>query len=168
VDAMARVERLLTASMITMEVVSPRSADARYCVAAYFRELDERFDTGFDPDQSIPADAEQLTLPRGLFLVARLRGRPVGCGALKLPRRQPAYLKRMWVSRDLRGVGLGRRLLNELEVLAREHGAKSVQLETNGSLTEAIALYRASGYSEVEPFNDEPYAHHWFEKRLAR
>jgi DNA-binding MarR family transcriptional regulator/GNAT superfamily N-acetyltransferase len=168
VAAMATVERLLTASMITMEIVSPRGAEARYCIGEYFRELDARFDAGFDPEQSIPADAEQLTLPQGLFLVARLRGRPVGCGALKLPPRKPAYLKRMWVSGDLRGVGLGKRLLRELEDLALAHGAKAVQLETNGSLTEAIALYRAAGYAEVEPFNDEPYAHHWFEKRLAR
>ncbi|MFL5980671.1 MAG: GNAT family N-acetyltransferase, partial [Gaiellaceae bacterium] len=80
--------------------------------------------------------------------------------------RKPAYLKRMWVSPDLRGVGLGRRLLRELEELARAHGAGAVQLETNRALTEAIALYRASGYCEVGPFNDEPYAHHWFEKRL--
>lgn len=42
-----------------------------------------------------------------------------------------------------------------------------VRLETNESLVEAIALYRSAGYAEVEPFNDEPYAHHWFEKRLG-
>ena len=41
-----------------------------------------------------------------------------------------------------------------------------MRLETNESLVEAIALYRSAGYAEVEPFNDEPYAHHWFEKRL--
>jgi hypothetical protein len=47
-------------------------------------------------------------------------------------------------------------------------GAGSCHLETNGSLTEAIALYRSSGYAEVDAFNDEPYAHHWFEKRVPR
>jgi ribosomal protein S18 acetylase RimI-like enzyme len=41
-----------------------------------------------------------------------------------------------------------------------------IRLETNRSLTEAIRLYRESGYREVERFNDEPYAHHWFEKEL--
>jgi DNA-binding MarR family transcriptional regulator/GNAT superfamily N-acetyltransferase len=162
VEAMATVERLLTASMITTEVVSPRSADARYCLNEYFRELDARFDAGFDPEQSIPADS------LGLFLVARLRGKPVGCGGLKLDPPKPAYLKRMWVSRKLRGAGLGKRLLRELEELARENGASAVQLETNKALTEAIALYRSSGYREVAPFNDERYAHHWFEKQLAK
>jgi DNA-binding MarR family transcriptional regulator len=160
VDAMATVERLLTASMITTELVSPRSADARHCINEYFRELNARFDSGFDPDKSIPADS------LGLFLIARLRSKPVGCGGLKLEPRRPAYLKRMWVSQELRGVGLGKRLLRELEELALEHGAEAVQLETNRSLTEAISLYRASGYREVQPFNDEPYAHHWFEKQL--
>ena len=69
----------------------------------------------------------------------------------------------MWVSPTARGLGLGRRMLSELEQLSRTTAAR---LETNRSLTEAIALYRAPGYVEVEPFNDEPYAHHWFEKRL--
>jgi hypothetical protein len=29
------------------------------------------------------------------------------------------------------------------------------------------AQHRSAGYVEVKPVNDEPYAHHWFEKRLA-
>ena len=41
-----------------------------------------------------------------------------------------------------------------------------LRLETNGALAEAISLYRSSGYREVAPFSDEPYAHHWFEKTL--
>jgi ribosomal protein S18 acetylase RimI-like enzyme len=72
----------------------------------------------------------------------------------------------MWVAPSARGLGLGRRLLGELEARAAGAGARVVQLETNGSLSEAIALYRAAGYREVPPFNDEPYAHHWFEKAL--
>ena len=51
--------------------------------------------------------------------------------------------------------------------MAREHGATVARLETNGSLTEAIRLYRSAGYREVPAFNDEPYAHHWFEKDLT-
>jgi ribosomal protein S18 acetylase RimI-like enzyme len=85
---------------------------------------------------------------------------------LKLHGRRPAELKRMWVAPTARGLGLGRRLLTELERLAREHGVRVLRLETNRSLTEAIALYRSAGYREVAPFNDEPYAHHWFEKRV--
>jgi ribosomal protein S18 acetylase RimI-like enzyme len=73
----------------------------------------------------------------------------------------------MWVDRSARGLGLGRRLLAELERQAAARGVGVVRLETNGALAEAIALYRSAGYCEVEAFNDEPYAHHWFEKELT-
>jgi ribosomal protein S18 acetylase RimI-like enzyme len=66
----------------------------------------------------------------------------------------------------VRGLGIGRRLLGDLERRAAAGGARIVRLETNDALEEAIALYRSSGYREVEAFNSEPYAHHWFEKHL--
>ena len=99
-------------------------------------------------------------------MLARLHGRAIGCGAVLFHDGAPAYVKRMWVDDAVRGMGVGRRILAALEDAAREHGAASVTLETNASLTEAIAMYRASGYVEVEPFNDEVYADHWFEKPL--
>jgi ribosomal protein S18 acetylase RimI-like enzyme len=73
----------------------------------------------------------------------------------------------MWVSPDVRGLGLGRRMLTELEKQAAAHGSEVLRLETNQNLTEAVALYRAAGYREVPAFNTEPYAHHWFEKPLT-
>ncbi len=100
--------------------------------------------------------------------MAALRGEPIGCGALKFHGGGPAELKRMWVAEAARGLGVGRRLLSELETQAADHGASAVRLETNRSLVEAISLYRASGYVEVEAFNEERYAHHWFEKRIDR
>ena len=57
-------------------------------------------------------------------------------------------------------------MLRSLEEKAREVGLARLHLETNRTLTEAQALYRQEGYEEVAPFNSEPYAHHWFEKRL--
>lgn len=168
VEAMSDVERLLTASMVEIDRVDPSTGDARWCVAQYFAELDSRFDGGFDPALSISADARELTLPAGELLMARLRGKPVACGALKFHGRAPAELKRMWVSPEIRGLGVGRRMLGELEHHAWQRGARVIHLETNRSLKEAIALYRASGYREVRAFNQEPYAHHWFEKRLGR
>jgi ribosomal protein S18 acetylase RimI-like enzyme len=66
----------------------------------------------------------------------------------------------------VRGTGLGRRLLGELERHAEAAGARTLRLETNRTLVEAIALYRSAGYVEVPAFNDETYAHHWFEKQL--
>jgi len=166
--AMAEVERLLTASSVRVAGCSPRRPDARRCLGAYFDELARRFDGGFDPALSISADDEELTPPAGLFLIATLHAEPVGCGALKFHPGAPAELKRMWVSPSVRGLGLGRRLLAELEDRARARGVQTVRLETNRALREAVGLYRAAGYREVDAFNDEPYAQHWFEKILDR
>ena len=168
VAAMAEVERLLTAGLVEVDVVDPAGAAATYCLGEYFAELGRRFEGGFDPAVVEAARPEELRPPAGLFLVATLRGEPVGCGGLKLRGRGPADLKRMWVAPSARGLGLGRRLLSELEERARAAGASSVRLETNRSLTEAIALYRSAGYEEVRAFNEERYAHHWFEKRLDK
>jgi DNA-binding MarR family transcriptional regulator/GNAT superfamily N-acetyltransferase len=166
IAAMDEVTRLLTASMVRVEVVDPRLPAAQYCLSEYFAELGGRFDAGFDPARSISADNAELTPPAGLLLMATLHAEPVGCGALKFHGTEAAEIKRMWVSPDARGLGLGRRLLAELERTAAAHHAPAVRLETNRNLTEAIALYRSAGYQEVPAFNTEPYAHHWFEKLL--
>jgi GNAT superfamily N-acetyltransferase len=152
---------------VTVAIEDPDTPGARWCIGRYFEELNARFESGFDPARSISADAHELVPPAGLLLVARLRGEPVGCGALKFHDGAPTELKRMWVAPEMRGMGLGRRLLSELEREATKAGARMVRLETNQTLKEAINLYRHSGYREVERFNDEPYAHHWFEKDLV-
>ena len=166
VAAMTTVDRLMTSAQVRLEVEDPTDADAGWCLDSYFAELDRRFEAGFDPTRSISADAAELTLPAGLLLLARLHGEPVGCGALKLHGSEPAELKRMWVAPTARGLGVGRMLLAALEFQAAAHGASVVHLETNRSLTEAIALYRDAGYEEVAAFNTEPYADHWFAKKL--
>jgi len=166
VTAMAEVDRLLRASLVSFVVEPPDSADARWCLEQYFTELDVRFEGGFKPALSISANARELVPPAGLLIVARLRGKPVGCGALKYHGKKPAELKRMWLAKSIRGLGIGARMLAELERRAGRAGARVVRLETNRALAEAISLYRRSGYVEVSRFNDEPYAHHWFEKRL--
>ena len=112
--AMAETERLLTASAVEVAERDPVHPDAQFCLRAYFGEIAGRFDGGFDPARS-PVREEQLTPPAGLFLVATLHGEPVGCGGIKFPAGAPAYIKRMWVSPAVRGLGLGRRLLAELE-----------------------------------------------------
>ena len=164
--AMAQVERLLVASMVQISVADPTSQDAQWCLEQYFTELGQRFDSGFDPSRGISAHPQELVPPAGLLLVARLREEPVGCGAFKFHENAPGEIKRMWVAKQARGLGLGRRLLEGLEHEARQMGIKILHLETNRTLTEAIELYRHAGYQEVEAFNDEPYAHYWFEKHL--
>jgi DNA-binding MarR family transcriptional regulator/GNAT superfamily N-acetyltransferase len=167
VAAMAAVEQLLTAGLVEIRIEDPTSSAAQFCLRSYFAELDSRFDTGFDPDASIPAAPADLAEPAGLLLLARIRDEPVGCGALKFHGSEPTDLKRMWVAASARGLGVGRRILTELERHARQRGSAVLRLETNRLLTEAIGLYRSAGYVEVPAFNDEPYAHHWFEKHLT-
>ncbi|MFJ8439822.1 GNAT family N-acetyltransferase [Kitasatospora griseola] len=165
--AMAEVERLLTAATVTLDAVDPDHPDAQHCLRSYFAEIQARFENGFDPARSLLPDAGELRPPRGLFLVARLRGEPIGCAGLKLPPGAPAEIKRMWVAPRSRGLGLGRRFLTELETRAARQGCEVLRLDTNKALTAAIGLYHSSGFQEVAAFNDEPYAHHWFEKRIS-
>ena len=167
VEAMAVVQRLLRLSGVRIERVDPSASTARWCVSQYFGELDRRFDEGFDPGQSIPAVDDEMAPPNGAFLVATIEGEPVACGAVKTIEPGVGSLKRMWVAESARGLGLGRRLLALLEEEARALGLGSLRLETNRALEEAIRLYRSAGYVEVPAFNADPYAHHWFEKRLG-
>jgi GNAT superfamily N-acetyltransferase/DNA-binding MarR family transcriptional regulator len=166
--AIEEVERSLRATLVDITIEDPRHPDIVHCFTRYANELDARFAGGFDVGISISANPEELTPPVGYCVVARLRGLPIGCGALKLRGAAPAELKRMWVDPMSRGLGVGRRLLESLEALARENGVRALRLETNRALKEAIELYRRAGFVEVAPFNDEPYAHHWFEKMLTR
>ena len=167
VSAMAEVERLILVSQAQLEIIDPRDVDARYCLRSYFEELGHRFDSGFDPARSISASDEEMTLPNGLLVIAKLLGAAVGCGALKLHvDTRIAEVKRMWVASDARGLGLGRHLLERLSAEAASRGMLILRLETNRALSEAKHLYEKAGFVEVEPFNNEPYAHHWFQKDL--
>jgi DNA-binding MarR family transcriptional regulator/N-acetylglutamate synthase-like GNAT family acetyltransferase len=166
VAAMAEVHHLLRAAGARIERVDPTSREARWCVAQYVAELADRFDAGFDPGRSLPADDADLRPPVGAFLVASVDGEPVACGAVKTIAPGVGSLKRMWVAGSVRGLGFGRRMLTALESRARELGLSTLRLETNRALVEAIRLYRSAGYVEVAPFNADPYADHWFEKQL--
>jgi DNA-binding MarR family transcriptional regulator/GNAT superfamily N-acetyltransferase len=166
VAAMGDVERLLTAAMVAIEPVDPADPRAQHCLREYAAELDRRFDGGFDPARSISVEPAELRPPAGLLLVASLRAEPIGCGALKFHPGEPTEIKRMWVAEPVRGLGVGKRLLAELEAHAARSSSAIVRLETNRALAEAIAMYRSAGYREVAPFNDEPYGDHWFEKSV--
>lgn len=167
VAAMGEVERLVTAALVAVEPVDPEDPDARRCLQRYAAELATRFDTGFDVARSRPVDPAGMRPPVGTFLLARVHGVTVGCVALRLRPGPEAEVKRMWVDPAARGMGVARRLLDATEAAARAAGAPALRLDTNRALVEAIALYRSTGFAEVAPFNDEPYAHHWFEKRLS-
>src|SRR3954469_14471672 len=167
VAAMRTVEQLIATSLVELRLVDPESPDARRCLRAYVAELNRRApERGFDPRTGATAEPHEVRPPNGAFVVAYLRGEAVGCGAVKHHPGGVSDIKRMWVAESARGLGLGRRLLEHLEGLAREHGSGEAHIETSDVLPEAIALYRSAGYVEVAPFNDEPFADRWFSKPL--
>ena len=169
VGAMQEVERLLAAASVTIQSVDPAHPDARAGIRAYAAELDRRFTEGYDPGVGLSPDFAELRPPMGEFLVAYRFSEPVGCGAVKHVRDEGwSEIKRVWVAESVRGLGLGRRLLGELEQRAAAAGAERIRLDTNRSLTEAAALYRTAGYSQIAAYNDNPYAHLWFEKALSQ
>jgi DNA-binding MarR family transcriptional regulator/GNAT superfamily N-acetyltransferase len=167
VTAMRAVERLIATSLVELRQVDPESPDAQRCLRAYVAELNRRApERGFDPRTGATAEPHEVRPPNGAFVVLYLRGEPIGCGAVKHHPADVTDIKRMWVAESARGLGLGRRLLEHLERIAREHGSSEAHLETGDVLPEAIALYRSAGYVEVPPFNDEPFADRWFSKPL--
>ena len=147
-------------------VTDPADPDARCAWPSTSAELDRRFDAGFDPGRSLPLDRDEMLPPAGLFVVARLRGAPVGCGAFKRHDDGSADLKRMWVAPAARGLGVGRRLLADLESRARAAGpGRPCSRPTARSPRRSPSTARPAT-PRSPPFNDEPYAHHWFAKPL--
>jgi DNA-binding MarR family transcriptional regulator/GNAT superfamily N-acetyltransferase len=164
--AQAEVRRLLAVSMVSVAPEDASSSDARWCLGHYFAELAERFEDPFDPQRTLPVDSHEVAPPSGVFLVARVNGQPAGCGGLKTLGPGSGEIVRMWVDRAHRGLGIGVRILEALEEQAASLGHASVRLYTNRSLGEGLAMYRSHGYVEIDRYNDDPYANHWFEKRL--
>ena len=159
---------------MTFEPVDPASATARDVVGRYFAEIGRRF--GFVPSGETEKDALLLAPPAGVFVVALSDGEPVACGGLQaiaplgdgplVDGHSIGELKRMWVHDDWRGAGLGSRLLRHLEDQARDLGHDTARLDTNAALTEAIGMYQRAGYRAIDRYNDNPWATHFFEKRL--
>jgi GNAT superfamily N-acetyltransferase len=147
--------------------VSPFAPDAVWCLARYFDELDIRFEDGFDRARGVQEGGEAYLPPEGVFLVAAGPSGPVGCGGVTYRAPDYAEIKRMWVDPALRGQGIGRRILLALEEQAHDAGHVRVRLDSNRALPEAHAIYQRAGYREIGRYNDNPYAHIWFEKDLG-
>ena len=156
----------MRASGLEVTPVGVHGPEARICLGRYFDEIAARFPEGFDRDIDGGAHLDDFEPPAGVFLVAHILSELAGCGALRTFSPGVGEIKRMWVSPGVRGKGVGRTLLAALEQAARERGLHTVRLDTHSSLAEALHLYPAAGYREIPRFNDNLYAHHWFEKTL--
>jgi DNA-binding MarR family transcriptional regulator/predicted N-acetyltransferase YhbS len=163
-QALSEADLLVRAATVTFEPVDPASPTARDVIGRYFAEIGRRF--GFDPSGETEKDALLLAPPTGVFVVALSDGEPVACGGLQTIEPRVAELKRMWVHDDWRGAGLGSRLLRHLEDQARDLGHDTARLDTNAALTEAIGMYQRAGYRAIDRYNDNPWATHFFKKRL--
>ncbi len=164
VKAMAEVERLLSASAVQLSVADPASPEANTCIYQYLQELQTRFKEGFDPRRSVSAEPGEMVPPAGVFLLARLEGSAIGCGGLKVTGPGEGEIKRMWIAPAFRGLGMAQRMLEALEAHAASMELHTLRLDTNRCLVEARALYLRNGYREIAPYNNNPYADHWFQK----
>jgi putative acetyltransferase len=138
-------------SRISIQQEDPLGAVAAQLMRELSAEIALRYsDLGDDGSGSFsPSDA---LAPRSAFVVARLGGQPVGCGALRPMDSESAEIKRMFVAAKARRLGIGRRILVELERLAGECGYRVMRLETGNRQPEAIALYEGYGFCRIPPF----------------
>jgi GNAT superfamily N-acetyltransferase len=147
--------------------VGAASDAAQAAMRRYFAELDTRFADGFDGAAALVEAPSAMDPPRGCFVLALVDGATVACGGVQFVDEHTGEIKRMWVDPLARGRGLGRQMLATLERVVADSGRRRAILDTNSVLAEAIAMYGAAGYHPIDRYNDNPYAHHWFEKWLG-
>ena len=153
--------------------VDVTSAEALALLDAYFAERAAGFPAAQGAYRPTYPTVEQFTPPAGVFLVVEDDDGVIGCGGVRRIQRRPdTYeirfeVKHLWLAPAARGRGAGRLLLEELERRAVEFGAQELVLDTNASLEAAGGLYRSSGYDDIEPYNANPNATHWYGKRVG-
>jgi putative acetyltransferase len=128
-----------------IDAVDPRDGDAAALVAALTDELSRLY----REDGSGNFRPDDVRGPRSGFVVGRIGGRPVACGAYRPMGPEVAEIKRMYVAPDFRGRGLGRRIL---EARARRDDYAAVRLETGILQPEAIRLYESAGYRRIDHY----------------
>jgi GNAT superfamily N-acetyltransferase len=157
----------------TLEPIGRDDPEVRRLYADFVREADgplvyDRADAGVDLDEEIAkGPPPDLAPPNGVLLLARVDGKAAGLGGVRYLDTEVAEVKSMYVAPRFRGSGLGRRILARLDEIALEHGCRAVRLDTSDYLTPAVDLYRSAGYREVPPYNENPKADLWFERRLT-
>ncbi|MFC6357274.1 GNAT family N-acetyltransferase [Luethyella okanaganae] len=159
--------------MVWFHEATVTDATAQTLLGEYFAERAAGFPSAqgcYRTTQPVP---EQFTRPAGAFLlVTDDTGEAIGCGGVRRIQRSPSdvirlEVKHLYLRPTARGSGSGRLMLAELERVAAELGAGELVLDTNESLEAAGSLYRSSGYREIEPYNANPNATHWFGKPVT-
>jgi GNAT superfamily N-acetyltransferase len=128
------------------------------------RELYEGLD--MDSDDMPRAGAAELSPPTGALLVGYAGHDPVCVGGVKRLDERACEIKRMYVAPQVRGRGVARALLHELEATGRRLGYEIARLDTGPRQQGARGLYESEGYLEIENFNANPVASFWGEKPL--
>lgn len=137
---------------LKVEAADPRGPEAAELISALSAELAQRYD--YMEDGSGGFKPEDALGPRGAFVIGRMRGNPVACGAIRPLEGDVAELKRVFVKVDFRGRGYSKAIVNELEQQARVRGYKVMRLETGVRQPEAIALYESLGYHRIPNYGE--------------
>ena len=155
-----------TLTPVTIRPADPDEPAALWCLGEYFALLAAKV-PGVTPNHFPLPDpgADLYRPPHGTFLVAWSDTMPVGCVSLRPHTPGLAEVKRLWVAPTARGRGLARRLMTAVEDHARALRYTGLNLDTNAALTEAIALYRSSGWTPIPPYSGFPSTD-WFAKPL--
>jgi ribosomal protein S18 acetylase RimI-like enzyme len=136
---------------------APYLAEVHSLIQAYLTELGE--DLSFQALEAERSDLAQMYgAPRGALCVVVCDQRVVGCGALRTLAPGVAEMKRVYVQPSHRGLGLGHRLVQALEALARNRGDQRIVLDTLERLEHANRLYEKYGYRVCEPYYANPIA----------
>ena len=153
---------------VKLEEASRDAPEVRALYGVFIRESDGPLGDAVNLEAEIAAGPpSELNETGGVLLLARVDGKPAGIGGVRHLGTEVAEVKSMFVSPAHRGIGLGRRILAELERIAAARGCRAVRLDTSSYLTEAIGLYRSAGYAEIPAYNDNEKADLWFERPLG-
>ncbi len=152
-------------SGIRFELCDPELPPAPALLAEMSAELVEAYGDFNRLDNPALSPAE-LRGPGGAYLVGRHGDEVVAGGGVRRLSDEVGEIKRMFVRPAARSRGVAAELLKALEGAARALGYRSVRLDTGPKQVHALRLYRASGFQEIEPYNDNPFACYWAEKQL--
>lgn len=165
-EAMDLIATILNRQQVDIRPADPDTPEALACQRAYFDEILVRVSAARPGYFPLPdPNSDSYRPPQGRFLIAWSDDLPVACVGLRALDDTTAEVKRLWVHSSARGQGLSRRMMTVIEAEARAMGYQRLKLDTHSSLIEAIALYRATGWTDIAPYTSPP-ADTWMGKAL--